>query len=399
MNAGLNQNRFIARTGRCVLIWVLQGFLIAALQTSAAAAVSASLTWTASPASIVTGYNIYYGGASHQYTNVVSVANVTSATIPGLLENTTYFFAAKAHDSAGNESDFSNEAAFAGITTTPDAGLRLKTLPKNFTGNPLTFSLVAGAPAGATINPTNGIVSWTPDRASASTTNYITVLATDTVNPALSTYETLLIMVTDFLEFHVGTAAVPAGQTGSLPLTVAASSSVTNVILTVGWQQNHLLNPTLTFLSPVVAGSIQNQGDTLAIQLQTAAGQPLTGTNQVARLNFQAASGQASTIFSLPVLSATGNKADSSAYANVTALAGEVVVVGSHPLLRPQADAGHGRTLTLFANTGAYQLQYATSLTSPINWTPLTTYQQTNVQQSVSLDSTNPVIFYRLQQL
>jgi hypothetical protein len=55
--------------------------------------------------------------------------------------------------------------------------------------------------------------------------------------------------------------------------------------------------------------------------------------------------------------------------------------------------------MSLYANSGNYELQYATSLVQPVNWTPLTTYQQTNVAQTISLDSSNPVVFYRLQQL
>ena len=81
------------------------------------------------------------------------------------------------------------------------------------------------------------------------------------------------------------------------------------------------------------------------------------------------------------------------------ALSGEVVLVGADPLLRPQADASHGRVLSLFAPVGTYELQYATSLVPPAVWTPLMTYQQTNVVQTVSLDSAQPVIFYRLRQL
>jgi hypothetical protein len=378
--------------------WCLLVLVAAGLPWSATASVSANLTWTASPDTNVTGYNIYFGAASHQYTNSVSVGNVINVVIPGLLANATYFFAAKAHNSAGTESDFSNEAAFAGLAATPDSSLRLKTLPVSFTGNPLIYSLDASAPAGATINPTNGTVYWTPGRAYASTTNYINVIITDTVNPALSTSETLLITVSDYLEFRAGDTAVSAGQAGSLPLTVAASSSVTNVQMTLAWPGTRLINPTLTFVPPIIAGTIQNQNNQLVIELQTAANQPLTGTNQVAQVNFQSAPGQPSTIFSIPATSAAGSTADGANYANVVTQAGEVVVVGAAPLLRPQACASHGRKLSLFANPGNYQLQYTTSLAAPVIWTPLMTYQQTNVAQTVALDSANPVVFYRLQQ-
>lgn len=45
--------------------------------------------------------------------------------------------------------------------------------------NPLTFSLAPGAPAAASINPTNGAFTWTPTRADNGTTNTITVRVSD----------------------------------------------------------------------------------------------------------------------------------------------------------------------------------------------------------------------------
>ncbi len=378
--------------------WFLPLLAAAALPLSATAEVTASLTWTASPDTNVTGYNIYFGTASHSYSNSIAVSNVTSADIPNLLDATVYFFAAKAHNSAGTESDFSNEAAFAGFHAAPDTALRLKALPCNSTGDPLVFSLDSMAPPGATINPTNGTIYWTPGRDYASTTNDFNVLVTDAANPASNFTETVVVVVSDYLEFSLGAAAVAAGQTGSLPLTVAASSSVTNVQLTLAWPGDSLLNPTLTFVPPVVAGSLQSVNNQLLIQLQTDPSQPLTGTNQVAQVNFQTVAGQPTTIFNIPVTVAAGNTADGVAYANVVARAGEVAVVGASPLLRPESGAA-GRTLSLFAAPGTYNLLYTTSLVPPISWTPLMTYQQTNVAQTVSLDPSAPVIFYRLQQL
>jgi hypothetical protein len=118
----------------------------------------------------------------------------------------------------------------------------------------------------------------------------------------------------------------------------------------------------------------------------------------VAQVNFQSAPGQASTILSIPATAATGTTADGVNYANVVTQAGEVVVVGTEPLLRAKTDASNGRTLSLFAPIGNYQLQYATSLAAPVQWTTLMTCAQTNVAQTVSLDSAEPMIFYRLQQ-
>jgi hypothetical protein len=368
------------------------------LPLTALASMSASLNWQASPDATVTGYQVCFGGASQRYTNSITVGAVTNVLITGLNENTTYYFAAKSVNGAGLESEFSNEALFLGVTSPPNAALRLTLLPDHTGSDPLVFSLGAGTPVEATINPTNGVFQWTPGKAYAGTTNYMTISITDQANPALSVSETLLVVVGDYLNCQWTPVAVSAGQSGSLPLTVAASDSVTNLQITVAWPDDALASPTLTFVSPVIGGTLQHQSHQLIIQLQTAASQPLTGTNQVAQVGFQAVSGRSSAIYNLPA-TVSGNTAAGAAYLNVSAAAAEVAVIGPQSILRPVSHAASGRALSLYAQPGAYALQYTTSLAAPVTWTTLTSYQQTNLLQTVSLDASKPVVFYRLQQL
>jgi hypothetical protein len=73
---------------------------------------NASLQWNGSPDPAVSGYNLYYGGASRAYTNIVPVGNATNATVGGLVEGKTYFFAVTAYDAYGGESDYSDETAY-----------------------------------------------------------------------------------------------------------------------------------------------------------------------------------------------------------------------------------------------------------------------------------------------
>jgi len=75
---------------------------------------SVSLAWDpSSPETGVAGYNVYYGVASRVYTNIVTAGNATNATVSGLVEGQTYYFAATAYDSIGTESDFSNEVSYS----------------------------------------------------------------------------------------------------------------------------------------------------------------------------------------------------------------------------------------------------------------------------------------------
>ncbi len=82
-------------------------------QLPALAAGRVSLAWDASVDPAVAGYIINYGVASGAYSNALSVGNVTSASISNLIEGTTYFFAARAYNSANVQSDFSNEASYS----------------------------------------------------------------------------------------------------------------------------------------------------------------------------------------------------------------------------------------------------------------------------------------------
>jgi hypothetical protein len=61
----------------------------------------------------------------------------------------------------------------------------------------LTFSLDAGSPPDAAINPTNGAFTWVPAGPPGANTNLISVIVTDNGNPNRSTTNTLVIIATD----------------------------------------------------------------------------------------------------------------------------------------------------------------------------------------------------------
>jgi fibronectin type 3 domain-containing protein len=94
-------------------------FILYAVQVSNAQSATVTLAWNANPEPNVAGYRLYYGTASHAYTQVVAAGNSTTASVPNLVAGTVYYFAATAYNTAGNESLFSSEVAYAPPSQTP----------------------------------------------------------------------------------------------------------------------------------------------------------------------------------------------------------------------------------------------------------------------------------------
>src|SRR5204863_57651 len=63
--------------------------------------------------------------------------------------------------------------------------------------NTITFSLGTNAPAGASVNPTNGLFTWTPLEVQGPGVYTMSILATDNGSPALSDTKTFSVTVNE----------------------------------------------------------------------------------------------------------------------------------------------------------------------------------------------------------
>ena len=61
--------------------------------------------------STASGYRLYYGQISGDYSKVINVGNFTSCSVDALSAG-TWYFVVTAYDSGGNESDYSNEVSY-----------------------------------------------------------------------------------------------------------------------------------------------------------------------------------------------------------------------------------------------------------------------------------------------
>ncbi|MBN2809787.1 MAG: fibronectin type III domain-containing protein, partial [Deltaproteobacteria bacterium] len=89
---------------------IIVQFLILLFSSLPLLAGNLDLAWDPSTSTEVSGYRLYYGTTSKNYTESVDVGNVTTYLLTGLTDGETYYLAVTAY-SSNTESDFSNEVS------------------------------------------------------------------------------------------------------------------------------------------------------------------------------------------------------------------------------------------------------------------------------------------------
>jgi hypothetical protein len=116
-----NQRRFIL-----CFITIVAILFLSPVYSHTAYAADVTLEWDPNPEPDIAGYEVYYGESSRDYSEMIDVGNVTSCTIGNLETGVTYYFAAKAYNTAGYRSDYSDEVTYtlaepvADISVDPD---------------------------------------------------------------------------------------------------------------------------------------------------------------------------------------------------------------------------------------------------------------------------------------
>ena len=105
-----------------IVFWAI--FPLVLTMTAAAHSATVTLTWDPNTEQDLAGYKLYQGTKSGNYTSSVDAGNKTTCTLSNVEPGITYYYAATAYDTAGNESGYSGEVSYIAPTqeTPPDGG-------------------------------------------------------------------------------------------------------------------------------------------------------------------------------------------------------------------------------------------------------------------------------------
>jgi hypothetical protein len=202
---------------RQLAVGILLMVTLCAFSGRIATGATASLGWNPS-VDQVAGYNIWCVATSNNQTNVMDVGNVTNAAVVNLLAGETYQFFATAYDASGLESDPSNTVNWvASANSAPSiAAIAPQTVEEGRTlsfqvaatddgpAGYLRFSLGAGAPSGAVIDPMSGSFSWRPSSNQAPSTNVVRIIVADNGSPPLTASTDVTIKVLKVFLLNIG---------------------------------------------------------------------------------------------------------------------------------------------------------------------------------------------------
>ena len=260
---------------------------------------------------------------------------------------------------------------------------------------PVTFSLASSAPAGAVIS-TNGIFRWTPVCSQGSTTNLITIWATDSDPLALSNSMTFVVTVSECVQVGIGSTVLQVGQTGGVAVTLLSTVGLTNLSWTLAAPFNRFTNWSFAASNASISTTIVQpvSASQTFFNLNTTAGQTLQSPSLLGTIFFKALPGSSGF---LPIVATNilGTKLDGSVVGNIVGQPGRVVVIGPEPLLEALISSNSTRMLTLYGNPGTnYQVLFNTNLLST-NWQNGTNVTLTNLFELIPADQTAPQIYYR----
>jgi acid phosphatase type 7 len=232
----------------------------------------------------------------------------------------------------------------------------------------LVFSLEPGAPTNAYIGAKNGLFSWTPNRSQAPGTNDITIAVADQSNPTLRNTMTFRVRVNEYVELGLGSMIMLGGTNATIPITLFAGVPLSQAQATLNFPGEYFTD--VSHVPGAAAGGSvafqRTSSGTATLTFNPGAAGSIVGSNQFGSLRLVTAPITNTTVVPLRVASINLTPINSAAAPTLLASNGQVIIVGTRPLLDAHFTPLGGREVTIFAVPGSYNLDFSTNLAEGI---------------------------------
>ena len=255
------------------------------------------------------------------------------------------------------------------------------------TAEDLLFSLTTNSPAGATIDPATGVVTWTPTCEQGRRTNVIGVVAIDDGCPYMTATQSVKVYVTDCLQVSLGRGVAQASQVDCLPYFMTSSDGLTSLVTTIAFPAGVFsaiqFEPTAAEIQLATVTSIT--ATSAVLRLTPFAGQLIQGPKQLGRICLTIAPNEPSGFAWVRVAGLLGQANGGVAIGNTSGDAGRMVVVGEEPLLEILPTSNGSPELVLYGLPGSTQrVMYSSGLLSPQAWQTWSLIPLTNLMRTTN---------------
>ena len=243
---------------------------------------------------------------------------------------------------------------------------------------------------------TNGVFQWNPSCEQGSSTNLITIWATDSSTPPLSNSMSFLVVVSECVQVGIGSTVMQDGPNQQRGCHLVVLGGPHQPELDPGLPVQPL-RQLRVYVYQCRDRDLRSPGAGLGAHVLQSGDQAGPDAAKPLRVGLDCVDGAAGAL-GFPAVGSCGHigtKDDGTFVGNIVGQPGIAVVIGAEPLLTAWRDTNATRMLTIYGNPGTnYQLTYSTNLLVP-NWQPAFTVPMTNLFESVPVDQAAPQIFYR----
>ncbi len=196
----------------------------------------------------------------------------------------------------------------------------------------------------------------------------------------------------------IGSATVLAGNSGSVPISVNSQSALVGLSFVLSLPGNWFSSISLQSTSAALSAATLSvySSNSVLLSFTAAAGMNLLGSQQIAQLNFTAASNQSSAFVPLLPQAVQGTNATAGLPNMFLINGGRVAIIGPQPMLDMQL-VSNAPNLFLYGIPGqSYQIQSLAKLARSGSWSDFVRVPMTNLVQVITnLSRTAAAVYFR----